>query len=244
MAKGCAPKNPATGLTAKEEAFCFETVRLGNPNRAYRVAYDASGMQPNSVRSEVAKLVRKPQIEDRLREIQAITDAKLGVTIERIAQELARLGFSDMGDIYDDAGQPIPFHLLPQDVRRAVKSVTIIERKGGMFINLKTGKQVAKKKGQKKADLQAAGIEWVPIREKRIELHDKQAPLQMLARWKKMIQDRGEEGEGDPNDVRRLTDEALEAELRADKAALEMIERARKRRGAVKKPEAAPSKAG
>lgn len=244
MAKGGSPKNPVTGLTAKEEEFCFQTIRLGNSARAYRAAYEASGMSQACVRSEVAKLLKKPEIEDRMRELQAMADQRLGVSVERIARELARLGFSDMGDLYDDEGQPIPFHLLPQDVRRAVKSVTIVERKGGMLIQLADGKPAGRKRkhGESDEQLKVAGLEWVPIREKKIELHDKQAPLQTLARWKKMITEKGDE-EADPNDVRALTDEQLEQELRAHDEALKVIDRARSRR-TTKKAGAQPTKAG
>lgn len=241
---GASPKNPVTGLTAKEEAFAFEVVRLGNANRAYRVAYDAKGMSAGAVRSEVWRLVRKPEIEERMREHQAVFDAKLDVKIERIAKELARVAFADMGDLYDDEGRAIPFAMLPEDVRRAVQSITVTERQGGMLINVKgekVSKAGAKALRAKAKEGDAPAVEYVALRDKRIQLHDKLGALQTLARWKKMIQDRGEDGAVDPNDVRGLTDEQLEDEIRANQEALAVIDKARGRKKAKEKQ---PSKAG
>lgn len=238
MAKGRVAANPVTGLTAKEEAFCYEAIMLGNRNRAYRLAYDAAGMTAASVRSEVSKLLKKPAIDDRMREFQAEADARLGVSIERIAKELARIAFADMGDLYDDEGKPIPFAMLPEDVRRAVQSITVTERQGGILVNAK-GDKVSKAEANALRAKAKGGdpppVEYVRIRDKRIQLHDKLGALQTLARWKKMIQDKGEDGAADPNDVRRLTDEELEAELRAHDEALKVIDRARQRRKPSKK---------
>lgn len=243
--------NPATGLTPKEADFAFQVVRLGDPNKAYRLAYDAGGMLPSSVRAAVTRLLQKPRIAERIGELQTVADSKLEVTIERIARETARIAFVDFGELFDDEGRPIPIHLLPVDLRHAVESVTVVERKGMMAVGVKmtpqagaeakaleeaAGKKAKKAKAQKSVEKQdndqamanVTGIDFVPVRERKITLHGKLKALELLMRWKKMISDRSDEVT-DPNDVRNLTDEALEEEIRANAATLELIERSRKR---------------
>lgn len=243
---GIAARNPATGLTKKQDEFCFQTVVLGNANKAYRVAYDNWTMSDGAVRMEVWKMVRDPKIEERIGEFQAIAEQKLAVSIERIAKELARIGFSDIGDLYDDRGDPIPLHLLPEDVRRSVQSITLVERRGAMAIKVdapKTDAKAAKveltkeeKRAAKsvareaaKADAESvSGIEWVPVREKKVTLFPKQPALDTMAKWKRMIDQKTEDVD-DPNDVRSLTDEQLEQEIKASDEALKTIAKARGR---------------
>lgn len=231
-------RNPVTGVTKKQEEFCFQLVKIGIPSRAYRIAYENTTMSDAAVRVEVSRLMKDPKIEDRIADFQAVAARALDVSIERIAQELARIGFADPGMLYDDQGMPIPLHMLPEDIRRAVQSITIVERKGGMAINValkkdatKDEKRVAKSQARQKAQGEVesvTSIEYVPMREKKITLHDKQPALQTMARWKKMIQDKPADGEMDANDVRNLTDEQLEAEIRANNAALETAAAIRK----------------
>lgn len=259
-------KNPVSGLTKKQDEFCFQCIKLGDPNRAYRVAYDNWTASQPTVRVEAWKLLRVAAIEERLHELQQVADQKLNVSIERIAKELACIGFSRITDVYDDKGDPIPFHLLPDDVARAVHSVTIVEREmlypvavkldaQGNRLGEATPEEVlalaggdkrkatrvkkALKKQTQSAAAQSIGVEFVPIREKKLTMHDKQPALQTMARWKKMISDRAE-AELPPNDPRGLTDEQLEAEIRANEEALSVIDKARKRQGGKK--EAAGSK--
>lgn len=235
-AKGA--KNPATGLTTKQSDWCFQTIRLGDPNKAYRVAYDNWTMSQPTVRSEVSKMLKKPEIAARLSELQEIADSKLEVSIERIAKELARIGFASIRDLYDDLGNPIPIHLLPDDVARAVQSVTVVERKGGMAIHLaKPEDKDAKKKDRaEKAEAREKGkaddesvnsIEYVAMREKKVTMHPKQPALETMAKWKRMIVERVENV--DPNDPRALTDAELEEQIRANQAALAVIDKARGR---------------
>lgn len=258
---GNAARNPATGLTKKQDEFCFQVVVLGNPNKAYRVAYDNWTMSDGAVRTEVWKMLRDPKIEDRIGEFQAIAEQKLAVSIERIAKELACIGFAKITDIYDDQGNPIPFHLLPDDIARAVHSVTIVERQSVMPVQVdldadgrvlgetkpagatlskdeKRAAKALKKLAAKALAEGATGIAFMPIREKKITLHDKQPALQTMAKWKRMI-DQKVEDELDPNDVRALSDEQLEAEIKASDEALKTIAKARGRAKAR-----TPAKAG
>ncbi len=203
-------KNPITGLTEKQEAFAFEAVRLGDPYKAYRVAYEAGGMGIGSVRAEVAKLFKHPAIVGRIEHYRQMADRKLEVSIERIAKEVARIAFYDPRELYDEAGQMIPLERLPEDIARAIAGVDV--------------KDIAVGKGEQR---QVVGTV------KKYRLASKIDALTLLAKWKRMISDRPGEEVVDPNDVRQLSDEELEAELRATEEALKVHERAQGRRRRV-----------
>lgn len=240
-----AARNRDTGVTAKQDAFAFETVRLGDANKAYRVAYDASGMSQASVRAEVSKMMRHQSVVDRIEHYRRIADAHLDVSIGRIAKELARVGFADPAELYDEHGRMYPLHMMPEDARRSVQSVTIVERKTlmpvlavrdkagnlideivpGADANAKKRAAKALKRQEEKGDVEI-GFDFVGMREKKVTLHDKLPALQLMAKWKKMVDDRGGETE-DPNDVRRMSDEDLEQRIAADEAFLKGIRAAR-----------------
>lgn len=73
----------ADGLTPKQEAFCHAYIEEGgNASAAYRRAYDAEGMQPDSVHVAASRLLSEAKVALRVKELrQAIEEAhKLSVS--------------------------------------------------------------------------------------------------------------------------------------------------------------------
>lgn len=197
-----AAKNPMTGLTEKQAEFALQVVRLGDANRAYRAAYDVSKMSVSAVWSEARKLLDNPQITLRIAELQEVATRRLEVTVERIALETARIAFFDIRDLMDEEGRPIPMHLLPEDIARAIAGVDVKEIK----------------------------LEGVTVGEvKKYRIAPKGEALALLMKWKKMIGDKPGEEERDPNDTRHLSDEELEARIAADEAVLKVMRTSRQR---------------
>lgn len=63
---------------------------------------------------------------------------KIDVSVERIAEEIAKLGFSNIGDCYDINGNLIPIHLLPREVSAAITEVTeMYDKKGNKVVKYK-----------------------------------------------------------------------------------------------------------
>lgn len=198
-----AAKNPLTGLTEKQADFARQVVRLGDASRAYRAVYDAQKMSASAVWNEARRLLDNPQITLKIAELAEIADHKLEVSIERIAKETARIAFFDPRELFDEAGNPIPLNLLPEDVARALAGVDVKEIK----------------------------LEGVVVGEvKKYRPASKMDALNLLAKWKKMISERPGDEQADPNDVRRLSVEEIEEQLRANNEALAVIERARGRK--------------
>ena len=75
-------------MTPKQEKFCTLYVELGNASEAYRQAYDASRMKPESIAVQAAKMLASPKIALRVDELRAQHAERHGVTVDDIAQML------------------------------------------------------------------------------------------------------------------------------------------------------------
>lgn len=201
MSKGRAAKNPLTGLTEQQERFTFLTVTTGRPHVAYRKAYDASNMQDNTIRAAISELLHNPAITKRISELKVIADRKLDVSVERIAVELARIGFFDPRDLFDDDGEPLPISELSEDAARAIAGLDV--------------EDVFEGRGE---DRMQTG------RVKKYKIASKLKALELMANWKRMLVERVETGK--PGEFDGLNDEELERQLAAEEAALAAIRKA------------------
>ena len=63
----------STKLTKQQENFCQAFIRLGDKTAAYREAYNASNMKPETIYSRASKLSNEYKVSIRITELQAIT---------------------------------------------------------------------------------------------------------------------------------------------------------------------------
>ncbi|MBO9492085.1 terminase small subunit [Endozoicomonas sp. G2_1] len=93
------------------------------------------------------------------------------ISTEQVLNELIKVGFCDVGDLYDDNGSLIPVADLPQDVSPAIRKIKekVLSRK----IDDETGQE-----------------EVVLSRE--VELHDKKGALQLIGQHLQMFVQKGE----------------------------------------------------
>jgi phage terminase small subunit len=81
----------------REERFCHEYIQDYSAKKALaRAGYSEAWSAINA-----AKYVRRPHINKRIQEIQGAVCRNLDVTAERVAQELASVGFSRMSDFIE-----------------------------------------------------------------------------------------------------------------------------------------------
>lgn len=79
------------GLTPKQEKFCREFIKCGNASEAYRKAYNAENMKPESINRKASELLDNVKITARVQELdkekknEAIADA------QEIQETLTRL---------------------------------------------------------------------------------------------------------------------------------------------------------
>lgn len=90
-AKKTAPTNekPASGLTLKQEAFCYAYIENGgNASEAYRTAYDAGEMSDGAIGVEACRLLDNPKVSLKVKSLrEAIADAHK-LTVNDLLKEL------------------------------------------------------------------------------------------------------------------------------------------------------------
>lgn len=76
------------GLTPKQEAFAQAFVDLGVASQAYRSAYDAEGMNDNTVKKEACLLLQNEDVAKRVAELRNEAKEALQITREMIASKM------------------------------------------------------------------------------------------------------------------------------------------------------------
>lgn len=115
------------GLTPQQEVFAQEVAKGKSLSEAYRAAYKASKMKPETVNDTASKLMANPAITQRVRQLQAIAADKAGLDASAILLELKKLAHSDIaGIMHPDGRVKLPHELDPQ-TRAAVASFKIDE---------------------------------------------------------------------------------------------------------------------
>jgi len=87
---------PDHTLTIKQENFCLFYIEEGNASDAYRRAYDAEGMKPNTVNRKAFDLLENGKVRARIEELRAARLKRHEVTVDRILAEYAKIGFADI----------------------------------------------------------------------------------------------------------------------------------------------------
>jgi phage terminase small subunit len=79
---------PGRKLTIKQEKFCQAYIETGNASEAYRRAYSAKKMKPETVNNKAYGLLKKGEIRARLDELQSKHAKRHEITVEKITQML------------------------------------------------------------------------------------------------------------------------------------------------------------
>lgn len=75
-------------LTPKQEAFALAYVETGNASEAYRRAYNAGNMKPETVNRRAKEALKHGPIAARIKELQAATFERHEITVDDILREL------------------------------------------------------------------------------------------------------------------------------------------------------------
>lgn len=75
-------------LTVKQEKFSLAYVETGNASEAYRQAYNAEGMKPETVHRKASELLADGKITARIAELQADHQARHNITVDDLLDEL------------------------------------------------------------------------------------------------------------------------------------------------------------
>lgn len=75
-------------LTPKQEHFTLAYVETGNASEAYRQAYNAEEMKPETVHRKASELLADGKITARIAELQADHQARHNITVDDLLDEL------------------------------------------------------------------------------------------------------------------------------------------------------------
>lgn len=77
-------------LTPKQHAFVNAYRETGNASEAYRRAYSAGKMGPDSIKVAASRLLDNPRVAERLRELEERTKANVALTADWFIERLVR----------------------------------------------------------------------------------------------------------------------------------------------------------
>lgn len=99
-------------LTKKNKQFCEEYIKDYNATQAYLRTYECAY---NTAGSKSGALMRKPEVQEYIRELQKVEFAAAAITAERLGLHLASIAFNE-GDLYASASQMKALDLLQKQL--------------------------------------------------------------------------------------------------------------------------------
>lgn len=117
-------------LTEKQERFCNYYLDCdGNASEAYRMAYDASKMQPETIWSNASRMLASNKVAARIDELRAQRAEASKVNREKVEKVLMDIVMMDPNDLYivDPVTSRIKLkspNQMPKRVRNAMKKIS------------------------------------------------------------------------------------------------------------------------
>lgn len=147
-------------MTPKQEAFCKEYVIDLNATQAFiRAGYSAKTAGPCA-----GKLLKKPEIQTRIQVLMDKRAARVEVSADKILQQLALMGFSDIRELFDAAGNIKNIHDMPDGIAASIQAIDVVKK----------------------------DFDGEPATVHKIKLADKQKSMELLGKHLKLFTDRVE----------------------------------------------------
>lgn len=89
----------------------------------------AAGYSPATAAEQGGALLRRPRVSRMISSLTGERLHRLDITADRILEELARLGLSDLRGCFDEEGRLLPVHEMDDATAAAVASVEVVERR-------------------------------------------------------------------------------------------------------------------
>jgi phage terminase small subunit len=110
-------------LNAKEELFCVEYAKSLDATGSAKKA----GYRDCSAASTGHRILQKPAIQDRIRQLRENREKRTNITIDMVITELWQIANSDPGDAYDDNGKLKNIKDMPEHLRKTLQSIETYE---------------------------------------------------------------------------------------------------------------------
>lgn len=111
-------------MTPKQARFVAEyLIDLNGTQAAIRAGYS-----PKTAKVQASDLLTKPDIASAVAEGQAKQLAAADLSATRVLEELRRLAFSDLRKLFDEHGNLLSVHSLPDDMAACLASVEVVKQ--------------------------------------------------------------------------------------------------------------------
>jgi phage terminase small subunit len=178
------PKKPPKKkeLTPQQEQFCQEYLKDLNAKQAAIRA----GYSEKTAPEQASRLLTNVNVQNRIQLGMNKRTKRTEIEADRIIRELARIGFSDTREIFNDDGNVKPVSQWPAHIARCIQSVEVLEEYQGSGVDRQfIGYTKKIKLWDKVKALELLGKHKVLFADKRI--HDVTGTLEDLltGSWKK-----------------------------------------------------------
>lgn len=106
----------------RHESFCLGIIAQKSVINAF---VDAGFVQSGTNDGNAFRLRNRPDVKARIAELQGAVAEEAVVSQADVLRELAKIGFSDIGDIFTDTGALKPVHLMNAATRGAVSAIKV-----------------------------------------------------------------------------------------------------------------------
>ena len=165
---------PPPSLNHKQKAFARAYTTPGETYGNGTRSALAAGYSPRAAAEQASHLLSNPKVRALVDQLTAAVEVKLERTGDKVLEELARLGFSDVTAIFNDDGTLKHPKDMPVEIRRAIKSIEFEELFEG-----------------------ASGERFTIGRIVKVVLHSKEKGLELLGKNLKLFTDKVEHEVGD-----------------------------------------------
>ncbi len=151
----------AKKLIPKQLQFCKEyIIDLNATQAAIRAGYSKK-----TARQKAHNLFTIVYIHDEIERLVEARSKRTEITADRVLQELAAISFIDFKDMFDENGNMLEIHKMPENIRRSIGGITVTSTANGK------------------------GIDKVFWETKNIKIIDKKGTLELIGRHLAMFKD-------------------------------------------------------
>ena len=113
-------------LTVKQTNFCNYYIELGNASEAYRRAYNAVNMKPETITSKAYELLQRDDFKAMIKGLQDKNQAKHDYTQDEAIKQLTTIARCDISEFVEWDGNVLswkPFEDLTKEQKSCIESV-------------------------------------------------------------------------------------------------------------------------
>ena len=116
-------KTTKQSLTMQQrvEIFCQAIMQTKSQSDAYRLAFpNCKKWKPETIHNKASKFAKLDEVVARLAELSDTQLNRYEASIDRVLQELSRIAFFNPKKLFNENGEPIPIHELPDEVAAVI----------------------------------------------------------------------------------------------------------------------------